>query len=60
MLKISLFFKKIQILRVNNSGILTIKNAKFSAYYFHKNLNIWGDFQICISVPIKPKFKINR
>ena len=27
-----------------------IKNAKFSGYYFDMNLNIWGDFQICISV----------
>ena len=30
-----------------------IKNAKFSGYYFDMNLNIWGDFQICISVPLK-------
>ena len=29
-----------------------IKNAKFSGYYFDMNLNIWGDFQICISVPL--------
>ena len=28
-----------------------IKNAKPSGYYFYMNLNIWGDFQICISVP---------
>ena len=38
-----------------------IKNAKFSGYYFDMNLIIWGDFQICISVPlrkfIKEKFK---
>ena len=32
--------------------ILTIKNAKLSGYYFYANLNIWGDFQICISVPL--------
>ena len=30
-----------------------IKNAKFPGYYFDMNLNIWGDFQICISVPLK-------
>ena len=30
-----------------------IKNAKFSGYYFDMNLIIWGDFQICISVPLK-------
>ena len=29
-----------------------IKNAKFSGYYFDMNLNIWGDFQICISEPL--------
>ena len=27
-----------------------MKNAKFSGYYFYVNLNIEGDFQICISV----------
>ena len=30
-----------------------IKNAKPSEYYFYMNLNIWGDFQICISVTLK-------
>ena len=30
----------------------TIKNAKFSGYYFYLNMNIWWDFQICISVPL--------
>ena len=39
-------------LRVNNSRILTIKNAKFSGYYFYMNFNIWEDFQICISIPL--------
>ena len=53
MLKISLLFIKIQTLRVNNSRILTIKNAKFSGCYFYMNPNIWGEFQICISVPLK-------
>ena len=38
---------------MNNSKILGIKNAKLSRYYFYKNLNIWRDFQICISVPLK-------
>ena len=52
MLKISLLFKKIQTLRLNNSRILTIKNAKFSGYHFYINLNIYADFQICISVPL--------
>ena len=53
MLKISLLFKKIKTLRVNNSRILQIKNAKFSGYYFYINLNTYGDFQFCISVPLK-------
>ena len=35
-----------------NSRILKIKNAKFSEYYFYMNLNVWEDFQICISVPL--------
>ena len=30
----------------------TIKNAKFSGWYFYMNMNIWGDFHICISVPL--------
>ena len=41
MLKISLLCKKIQTLRVNNSRILTVKNVKFSGYYFYMNANIW-------------------
>ena len=31
---------------------IEIKNEKFSGYYFYMNLNIYGDFQICISVPL--------
>ena len=26
---------------------------KFSEYHFYMNLNIWGDFQFCISVPLR-------
>ena len=52
-LKISLLFKKNKILRVNNSRILTIKNAKFSGYHFYMNLNIWEVFQSRISVPLR-------
>ena len=37
---------------MNNSKILTIKNAKFSGYYLYINLNIRGDFQICTSVSL--------
>ena len=52
MLKISLLFKKNSDLRVNNLRILTIKIVKLSEYYFHINLNILGDFQICNNVPL--------
>ena len=48
--KLAYCLRKIQTLRVNNSRILMIK--KFSGYYFHINLNILGDFQIYISVPL--------
>ena len=50
--KLAYFLREIQTLRVNNSRILTIKNTKFSGYYFYMNLYIWGDSQICISVPL--------
>ena len=42
-----------QTLGAYNSRILRSKNAKFSGYYFCMNTNILGDFQICISVPLK-------
>ena len=38
--KLAYFLRKIQILRVNNLRILTIKNTKFSGYYLHMNTNI--------------------
>ena len=42
-----------QTLRVNNSRILRTKNAKFSEHYFYLNTNMYGNFQICISVPLR-------
>ena len=39
-----------------------VKNAKFSWYYFYMKTNIHGDFQICISVPLRnqiSQFKIH-
>ena len=39
-----------QTLWIYNSRIPRIKNAEFSGYYFYVNTNIYGDFQICISV----------
>ena len=41
-----------QSLRVYNSRIPRIKNAKFSGYYFYMNTNIQEDFQICTNVPL--------
>ena len=32
-----------------------IKNAKLSGYSFYMNPNIWGNFQICISAPLRKK-----
>ena len=49
MLKIGLLFKKNKTLRVNNSRIPTIQNAKFSGQYFYVNQNIQENFQNCIS-----------
>ena len=41
---------------MNNSRTLTIKNAKHSGDCFYMNLNIKGDFHICISVALKRDF----
>ena len=60
MLALSAIKKINQFLRVNNSRILTIKNVKFSGYYFYMNLNIWGDLQFCISVPLSAIKKIKN
>ena len=51
-----LFLRKMQTLRVNNSRIVWIKNAKFLEYYFFMNTNIEENFQIYISVPLKKSF----
>ena len=39
--KNSLLLQNIQTLRVNNSKILAIRNAKSLGRYVHMNLNIW-------------------
>ena len=49
------FLRNLQNSRVNNSRILRIKNAKFSGKYYYMNTKIQGDFQICISVPLRKK-----
>ena len=53
--KLAYFLRHLQISRANNLRILRIKNAKFPGYCFYTNTNIYGDFQICISVPLKFK-----
>ena len=53
MLKISLLFKESTNFTGKNSKVLKIKNAKLSEYYFYINLNVWGGFEICISVPLR-------
>ena len=47
------FLRKIQTFLQNNSITFRIKNAKFSGYYFY--MKKYGDFQICISVPLDLK-----
>ena len=55
--KLAYFLRKIQTLRVNNLRILKIKNAKLSDYHFYMNLNLRGDFQICISISLNSSFQ---
>ena len=50
MLKISL---NVQNSPANYSRIPRIKNAKFSRYCFYMRTNVWRNFQICISVPLR-------
>ena len=52
MLKSAYFLRNLQISRVNNYRILRFKNAKFSGYCFYMNTNIYGYFQIYVSVPL--------
>ena len=53
MLKISLLFDKFKKYSRINSRTLRIKNAKCSGYCFYINTSIQGDFQSCISVPLR-------
>ena len=49
MLKSSVRLKKYKL-----CGSITFRteNVKFSGYYFYLNTDIWGGFQICISVAL--------
>ena len=50
----------LQTSRLYNLRIPRIKNANLSGYHLHINTNIQGDFQICISVPLKEKVVVNQ
>ena len=62
--KFAYFLRNLQTSRANNSRILSIKNAKFSGYCFYMSTNIYGNFEICISVPLTfssmKSFKMNQ
>ena len=58
--KLAYFLRKLQVSRANDSRILRIKNAKFSGYCLYMDTNIYWDFQICISVPLKNFHKFHR
>ena len=51
--KLACFLRNLQTLRANNSVIFRFKIVKFSGYCFYMNTNVWGDFQICISMPLR-------
>ena len=51
--KLAYFLRSLQASLANNSRIHRINNAHFSRYCFYMNTNIWGTFQIYISVPLK-------
>ena len=50
MLKLAYFLRNLQISRANNLRILENKKAKLSGCCFRMNTNIWGIFQIYVSV----------
>ena len=55
MLKLTYFLRNLQTSRANNLRILKVKNVKFSVYCFYLITNIYGGFQICISVPLNKR-----
>ena len=50
--KLANMLRNVQTSRTNNSRILRIKNAKISRYCFYMTINIYGHFQVCISIPL--------
>ena len=41
-------------------GWITLTNSyEISGCYFYTNSNIWGDFQICIGVPLRKRSVIS-
>ena len=50
--KFAYFLRNLETSRANNSRILMIKVKKFSGSCFYLNTNIYGNFQMYISVPL--------
>ena len=44
----------------NNLRILRIKNVEFSGYCFYTKTKMLGDFQICISEPLKNPYIFSK
>ena len=53
--KLAYFLRSLQTSLANNSRILRIKYAKFPGYCFYMNKNIYGDFQIRISIHLRDR-----
>ena len=47
-----------QTMQANNSRIFRIQKAKCSGHHFYTKTNIWRDFPICISAPLKRDLNI--
>ena len=56
--KLAYFLRNLQTSRTNNLRILMIKHAKFSGFCFYRKANIYEDFQICISVPLRYEWEL--
>ena len=59
------FFKNLQTSQADISSFfyfsrIRIKNVEFPGYCFYMNTNIYGDFQICMGVPLTDSIKVVR
>ena len=46
-------YQRETLFQCGHSKILRVKNEEFSGYCFYMNTNTQGNFQMCISVPLK-------